>query len=91
MRGRTSERLRGGPERCELHAGQDKQGATLQERDRAREDKGLDLEAASWQSDLLEGRRRDAGGTWERAERDFPLAVQPRALLVSMLGGRRHR
>lgn len=61
MRGRTSERLRGGPERCELHAGQDKQGATLQERDRAREDKGLDLEAASWQSDLLEGRRRDVG------------------------------
>lgn len=61
MRGRTSERLRGGPERCELHAGQDKQGATLQERDRAREDKGLDLEATSWQSDLLEGRRRDEG------------------------------
>lgn len=35
---------------------------------------------------------RDAGGMWERRERDSsPLAVQPRALLVSMLGGRRHR
>lgn len=88
MGGSTKGDVAGGQELWELCAGQDEWRATFQERDCAREDKAWTWRPPpgsqiSW---------RDAGGMWEWRERDSsPLAVQPRALLVSMLGDRRHR
>lgn len=52
--------LRGGQELWELRAGQDEWGAMFQER-LCQGGQGLDLEAVPWQSDWLEGLRRDVG------------------------------